>query len=202
MQYKDLTELREEKELVILLRDGDEQAFATLYRRYSVSLLKKLVCLVKDEETAKELLQDIFLKIWEKRAVLDPERSFGAFLFRIAGNKVIDHLRKAACDRKLIAHITRVATGGANNTEESINFRESNAALQMAINSLPPQRKKIFILCKLEGRSYDEVAQLLGISSGTVNDHVVKATRLVKHYFIANEVALLLLVSSAIGAAV
>lgn len=188
-----------ERELIRLLTAGDEYAFEQLYRIYSVPVLKKLVSLVKDEEIAKELLQDIFLKVWQKRGELDASLSFRGFLFRIAENKVIDVLRRAACDRKLLAHITRIATAGENSTETFVQFREVNEALQRAISSLPPQRKKVFVLCKLEGKTYEEVAQLLGISPGTVNDHVVKATRTIKHNVAGNDLAVLLLTTLALA---
>jgi RNA polymerase sigma factor (sigma-70 family) len=88
-------------ELVALLKQGDQTAFEQLYRNYSVRILKRLVRLLKDEETAKEILQDVYLKIWEKREGLDPEQSFRSFLFRMAENMVMDFFRKAAVSTEL-----------------------------------------------------------------------------------------------------
>jgi RNA polymerase sigma-70 factor (family 1) len=180
-----------EKELLLLLKQGDEQAFESIYRLYSLRILQKLIRLLKDEEIAKELLQDIFLKIWEKREFLNPDRSFSAYLFRITENQVTDLFRRAAFEKKLMAHLIRVSTELYNHTEEFINFKEGNAILQQAIDTLPPQRKKIFTLCKIEGKSYEEAGKLLGISSGTVNDHMVKAARTVKKHFSHRDMALI-----------
>lgn len=171
-----------EKEWLLLLRGGDEQAFERLYALYSVRILRKLILLLKDEETAKEILQDIFLTIWEKRQAIDPEKSFRSYLFRIAENKVVDFFRRAACNKELRQHLIKTATGSYNHTEENFTFKESHSLLQQAVNGLPPQRRKVFILCRIEGKSYEEAGKLLGISPGTVNDHMVKAAKALKHY--------------------
>jgi len=97
-------------ELVALLKQGDQTAFEQLYRNYSVRILKRLVRLLKDEETAKEILQDVYLKIWEKREGLDPEQSFRSFLFRMAENMVMDFFRKAASNKKMMDHLIAVST--------------------------------------------------------------------------------------------
>ena len=191
-------ELQREKELLIRLNHGDERAFEKLYELYSVRILKKLIRLLKDEEIAKELLQDIFLKIWEKRATIDPEKSFRSYLFRIAENQVTDLFRRSLYDRKLLDHLIAVSTELCYNTEEAIDYQESSAVLKQAIATLPPQRKKIFTLCKIEGKSYEEVAKMLDISVGTVNDHMVKAIRMVRKHFAADDVALILLAASII----
>lgn len=190
--------LDEEKELILLLQKGNERAFEKLYRLYSVRILKKLIRLVKQEDIAVELLQDIFLKLWEKRESLNAEQSLRSYLFRIAENKVTDLFRRAAYDKKLLAHLISVSTELCHTTEDIIDLKDGELLLQQAINSLPPQRQKIFILCKIEGKSYEEVAALLGISAGTVNDHMVKAGRAVKKHFHTADLALLTFIAAAV----
>ena len=182
-----------ERELVILLNHGDESAFEKLYHLYSLRILKKLVFILKEEEIAKEVLQDIFLTIWDKRQSINPNQSFRSYIFRIAENKIIDIFRKAARDRKLMDHMVNVSVASSCHTEESVAFKESNTILQTAINKLSPQRKKIFILCRIEGKTYDEVAKIVGISTGTVNDHMVKAMRTIRSCFTAANITLILL---------
>lgn len=193
MYYQSPAALQEEKELVRLLQAGDERAFEKLYDLYKLRILKKLIRLVKQEDIAVELLQDIFLKLWEKRGTLDPDQSFRSYLFRIAENKITDLFRRAAHDKKLLAHLQAAAAELCNTTEETIDFKEQQSLLEQAINSLPPQRQKIFILCKIEGKSYQETAELLGISLGTVNDHMVKAGRAVRKYFNSADLAFMAL---------
>lgn len=186
---------QEEKELLIQLNQGEERAFEKLYNLYSIRVLKRLINLLKDEEIAKEVLQDVFMKIWEKREDLDAEKSFRSYLFQIAENRVTDLFRRAKTDRKLLDHIIHVSTELYHHTEDIINYKESNFILERAIESLPPRRKEIFKLCKIEGKTYEEVAQILDISMGTVNDHMVKALRSIRKHFSNQDIALIALFS-------
>jgi RNA polymerase sigma-70 factor (family 1) len=185
-----------EKELLSQLQLGNERAFEQLYRIYSLQIFKKLLRLVKKEEVAKELLQDVFLRIWEKRATIDENKSFRAYLYCIAQNLVTDLFRRAAYDRKLLQHLIAGAIELYNPIEDAYNLRDGNAALQQALNSLSPQRKKVYTLCKMEGKSYEEVSLMLGISTSTISDHIVKATKLLKTYFAANEGAMTMLAAA------
>lgn len=169
-----------EKELVLLLKAGDEKAFTFFYDSYKGRLYGNLLRLVKSEEIAQELMQDTFVKLWQKRSELDSDKSVGAFLFRVAENKAIDFFRKAARDRKLEAMLVAIATEHYSHIEERIYHKETMASLELAIEKLPPQRQRIFRLIKLEGKTYDEVGQMLGLTRSTINDHIVKATRSVK----------------------
>ena len=184
-----------EKDLILLLNKGDEPAFEQLYHLYSIRILKKLITLLKDEEIAREVLQDIFLAIWEKRRHIDANRSLQPYLFRIAENRIIDVFRKAARDRKLRDRLTGASLTLCSQTEEIVAFKESNALLQQAIDALPPQRKKIFMLCRMEGKTYEEAGKILGVSPGTVNDHMVKAMRTIRGRFTAADLAVLLLLA-------
>ncbi|WP_219224799.1 RNA polymerase sigma factor [Pedobacter antarcticus] len=192
-------EILQEKELVQLIRESNVPAYEKIYQLYSIRILKKLIRLLKDEEMAKEVLQDIFLKIWEKREQIDPEKSFKAYLFRITENQITDVFRRSASDLKLRTHLISASTELYNHIEDFINFKEVSSNLKLAIDALPPQRKKIFTLCKMEGKSYEEVAELLGISTGTVNDHMVKAGRAVKKHLMTSDIFMIILISSYIS---
>lgn len=169
--------------LLTRLSQGDKQAFDQLYEKYSSPLYLNLLKLTKSEEVAEELLQDIFLKIWNKRDTLDIHTGFGGYLFKISQNLVYDFFRKAKQDKALRQRITAVATENYTHIEETLLSKENRTLLQRAISTLPPVRQQIFRLCKLEGKTYEEVATLLGISVSTVNDHIVKATRHIRRFF-------------------
>lgn len=182
------TNTSNEKDLVMLLKQGNEAAFEELYHLYSKRLLGYLIKLVKSETTAAELLQDAFVKIWNNRQNVDPEQSFRSYLFRITENLVYDFFRKAARDKKLQATLINSASKEYSHVEETFCSKEGNQFLQAAIDALPPRRRQVFQLVKVEERSYDEVSQLLNVSSSTINDHVVKATKAIRekleHYHI------------------
>ena len=169
----------QEKDLLTALHEGSELAFEKIYHLYSARLFGKLLRLVKSEVHSKEILQDIFLKLWEKRQSIDPEKCFRSYLYKIAENKVYDFFRKAARDKSLQEQLILLSTANYDINEND----EHLVALESAIHDIPPQRQKVFRLCKLEGKSYKEVSELLGISVSTISDHIVKSTKFIRSYF-------------------
>ena len=164
----------------MLLNEGNEAAFEELYHLYSNRLLCYLIKLVKTETFAVDILQEAFIKIWNNRQNIDPEKSFRSYLFRIAENLVYDFFRKAACDKKLAAALINNAYDEYRHVEEKFCQKEIDQFLQTAIDMLPPKRRKVFQLIKMEERSYEEVSELLHVSTSTINDHVVKATKSIR----------------------
>jgi RNA polymerase sigma-70 factor (family 1) len=168
------------------LQSGDEQAFYTLYHLHSKMLYVDILHIIKDREVAKELLQDLYLKIWERRRELDPERSFKSYLFIVARNIVYDYLRRVALDKKLKIRLMKSVIESYTHSEEAVDFKESTELVMTAIETLPTQRRKIYILCKVEGQSHEEISKELGISISTVNNHMVRANKKVRDYFLRN----------------
>ncbi|MBS1567324.1 MAG: RNA polymerase sigma-70 factor, partial [Bacteroidetes bacterium] len=174
-----------ERELLDGLKQGDRNAFARLYELYSERLYNNLLKLVKNPDTAEELLQDIFILVWEKRTTIEIHSSFRAYLFRIGQNKVYDFYRRLRRDRVLFAYIKAAASEHYSPIEENLLRRENAALLRQAIDNLPPQRRQVFELCKLQGKTYQEAGELLGIAPSTVNDYIVKATRSIREFMYA-----------------
>jgi RNA polymerase sigma-70 factor (family 1) len=173
---------QQEKDIVLRMMQGDELAFEKIYRLYSPKLYGNLLRLLKSVPQTEQILQDVFLKVWEYRSSIDPEKSFRSFLFKIAENKAYDFFRKAARDKKLEAELIALSTVNYTVLEEFVADDEKLILLENAINNLPPQRQQVFRLCKLEGRSYREVSELLGISLSTISDHIVKATKSIRDH--------------------
>ena len=183
----------DENELLKQLSNDSEQAFEKIYKLYSPRLYGNLFKLVKSESEAQEILQDVFLKIWSNRHSIDVEKSFRSYLFKIAENKVYDFFRKAARDKKKELALLGVASSEYMPVEDIMSSDAKIATLEKAIESLSPQRQQIFRLCKLEGKTYKEVSEMLGISASTISDHIVKATKSIRDYFEKNEQALVAL---------
>jgi len=177
----------EDKTLITRFQNGDKDAFTQLYATYSRQLYLNLVRLVKSEEIAAELLQDVFIAIWEKRDSIEIQQSFRAYLFRIGENKVTDLFRRARRDKILLSKIKKIASEHYSYIEEDMIAREDAAILKKAIETLPPQRRQIFELCKLQGKTYSEVSSQLGISTSTINDHIVKGTKAVREFLYSNK---------------
>ena len=183
------------KFLIQQLQEGSERAFTILYDKFSKQLYRNILRLVKDEFIAQELLQDLFLKVWENRQNIKIEGSFKSFLFKVAENLVFMYFRKVAKDNRLIENLIRANIEFDINAEEIIISRQDQELLYAAIANLPPQRKQVYTLCKLEGKSYEEVSKELGISTSTISDHIVKANKTVKQFLqVNNGIALLFIV--------
>lgn len=176
-----------ENEILIRLKKGDEAAFGQLYLYYSEILYGRLLRLLKDTDLADELIQELFLKIWEKRDQINPEQAFKAYLYTIAENLVYDHFRKVARDKKTQEKFRQITTELYTHTEEDLLNKESREMMDQAIATLPPQRRAAFVLCKIEGKSYEQAAQIMGISASTVSNHLVKANISIRAYLNKSE---------------
>src|SRR5690606_25638441 len=115
------------------------------------------------------------------------------YLFRIAENRVFDFYRKLGRDDQLQNEIRKYTSEGYTHTEEALFLKETEHFLNQAIDQLPEKQKQVFILCKLEGKSYEEVSRLMGISISTVNGHIVNATKFIKSFLFKQEVWMLYL---------
>ena len=173
----------DEKSLLLQLKSGDERAFEMLYDNYKFRIAGNLFKLLKSDDLVKEVLQELFFKIWEVRAQIDPEKSFKSYLFRIGENLVHDYFRKAAKDKRLLAKIVDSSSELYVHIEEDMVGKEEIQRLQQAIDLMPPQRKMVFTLCKLEGKSYKEVEDIMGINAKTISSHMLQANRFLKTYF-------------------
>jgi RNA polymerase sigma-70 factor (family 1) len=170
----------EGRERLEKLKQGDQEAFVQLYRTYKSRIYYNLLRLVKSPDIAEELLQDVFLKVWEHRHSIDPEKPFQSFLLRVASNLAMDFYRKVAKDKRLSEYLMSVSHEGYEHIESGIIALEDAERLNTAINSLPQQRQRVFRLCRIDGMSYEQAANMLDISTGTVKDHLVKAGKFLK----------------------
>jgi RNA polymerase sigma-70 factor (ECF subfamily) len=172
----------EETCLVQALREGDQTAFRTLYEDYHGRLYGFSLRFVKSPALAEEVVHDVFLKIWEHRATLRTDSSFRSYLFTIAKNHLLTLLQRANQEARIKQEIADHLPTSHCQPEEQVIYNDYLHYAQQAIASLPPQRRLVFETCRLQGKSYEEAAQLLAISPGTVKDHIIKAKKAIRHY--------------------
>lgn len=167
-----------DSELVCLLNQGSEEAFMEVYHRYKTHLASNLMRILKDEELVEEVMQDLFLTIWEKRSQLDPEQSIAGYLYRAAVNRSKNIFRRMAYDQQMrLAVWAKMEQNQTNTVQDWIEQKEIKQTLNKLLDRLPPQQQRVYRLCKLEGMSYKEVSQKLAISETTVNTHIRNANR-------------------------
>lgn len=179
----DNVNLTDEKTLLLQLKNGDERAFEILYNNYKFRLAGNLFKLLKSDDLVKETLQELFFKLWEVRTQIDPEKSFKSYLFRIAENLVNDYFRKVAKDKRLLTKMLASSSELYLHIEEDMLSKEEAQKLQRVIDMMPPQRKMVFTLCKLEGKSYKEVEEIMGINAKTISSHMLQANKFLRNHF-------------------
>lgn len=180
------TVVPQEGELLLRLAKGDEAAFTALYRHYSGPLYINFLRMVKDEAVAEEIIQDLFSRIWLKRETINIEKNFSAYLYRTGYNLVMDFYRKVKRDQVLYDKFRQVATENYSHIEEILHLKDSQALISKALDTLPPQQRKVFELCRIEGHTYKEAAEMLGISHHTVKEYFVKANQAIRKYITGN----------------
>jgi RNA polymerase sigma-70 factor (ECF subfamily) len=167
-----------EKELLTLLKGGDKLAFKQLYQLYSGKLASKLIYLLKSEELAQDVLQDVFLKIWFNRELIDIELSFGAYLFKIATNLSKNVIRKNVYDQSMRYDLSQ--EGFYDPAQEDDDAGQAKAILDDAMSQLTDRQREVYTLHKLEGLSYQEISDKLHISLSAINHHIQKANKQLK----------------------
>ncbi|GAB4000643.1 RNA polymerase sigma-70 factor [Spirosoma daeguense] len=157
---------------------GDQAAFARLYRHYRTPALKFCTSLLKDAEDAENMVHDVFIKIWERRATINPSLNFNAYLFTCLRNLAFDHLKQIEKSQLLKQrYMERMQTFHDEIPEDQ---EAQIQLLQTAISSLSEKRKLILRMNVEDGKSYQEIAELLRISKNTVKNQLVKAKQLLR----------------------
>ena len=169
MQNKD--DALRERMLVESLRRGSREAFDAIYRRYAARLTAYCMAYTKNAEAAKEIVQETFIKLWDKRATLNSRIGAGALLFTMAKNRIIDAFRHHLSDGTYEDYLRYAdVLVSADTTASKIEYSEFVSMLRKAIALLPQTQRKVITLCRLEGLSVQEAAASLGLSEQTVKN--------------------------------
>lgn len=169
--------------LVKLLKNGDMAAFDAIYNKYCHKLYGFVLVYLKQEEDAEEIVQEVFIKIWNLRGKISAYLSFESFLFTIAYNATISLLRKRVSEiksREYLKYLQQIDT--TEQVIDEIRFKELNNKVQILLQQLTPRKKEIYLLSREEGLTHKEIARKLNISESTVNNHLVTILKYLKHH--------------------
>ena len=189
MSYKELTD----QEVVLRARQGREAAFRELIGRYERPVFSLVYRLVRDREKAEDLSQETFIKVLNAIDRYDPSYKFSSWIFKIAHNTALDHLRKKEPETLSLdgsPHATTAAEAEASSVsvassapspEEYTAHRELSGVLEQAISLLRPEYKTAIVLCHMEGRAYEEIAEIMDVPLGTVKTYIHRARLELRH---------------------
>lgn len=185
-----------EKELLRWSAEGNEAAFASLFRIYRHKLYGFLLRATGSPETTEDVIQDVFLKLWKDRANLVHIDQFGGYVYRMAQNRVINSLKRMAKETLILEELGKVQTFAASNAEDRLSEKETNNSLHSALDKLTPKQKLVFTLSREQGLKHDEIAAFLKISPSTVNNHMIEALRQLRQQLsVSPETCCLLLIA-------
>ena len=176
-----------DQEVVALARHGQEAAYRELVRRYERPVFSLVYRMVRDRELAEDLAQETFVKALNAIESYRPEFKFSSWIFKIANNAAIDHLRRRELDTLSLdgsphaetpeaIEATALQIGDRQETAlEEVEARELGGEIESAIARLRPEYRSCILLRHVDGRAYEEIADILGLPLGTVKTYIHRA---------------------------
>jgi RNA polymerase sigma-70 factor (ECF subfamily) len=176
-----------DQEIVALAREGREAAYRELIRRYERPVFSLILRMVRDRQLAEDLSQETFIKALNAIGSYRPEFKFSSWIFKIANNAAIDHLRRREVDTLSLdgapnatsredIEATALQVGDKGETPlAELEARELGTAIERAIGQLRPEYRSCILLRHIEGLAYEEIAQLLDLPLGTVKTYIHRA---------------------------
>ena len=187
-----MAEKHDDGALVELLQKGNVAAFDSLFDVYSPKLFGFAMRYFKSESDSDELVQDVFVQVWEYRETLKSELSFKSYLFTIALNQIRKYFNKKAVALRYLESLQKDPELTDNEIIQNDDYESTLQQINIIIEQMPPRRRDIFLKSKLEGKSSKEVAAELNISAGTVDNQVSEALRFIRTRLSNENVGLLL----------
>jgi RNA polymerase sigma-70 factor (ECF subfamily) len=156
------------KNILCDIATGDNEAFKALFNMFFPKVKVFLVKFLKDDKAAEDIAQDIFVKIWSLRYALPEIKSFNTYLYRMTRNAALNYLR----DQKYAVNISEIPILDDSDIEQEYYRKEKELLIRLAVEQMPPQRRKIFTMSRYQAMSNDEIAKALNLSKHTVENHL------------------------------
>ena len=161
--------------LVKRLKDDDVNAFNELYKRYHSRVFQLGMRFLPYKEDAEEIVQMVYIVVWDNRYKIDENQNFGSYIISIARHCIFNALRKAVYRQGYVDYLQQNTTDYTFITEEVVLFNELDRLLHNFLENMPQRRREIFRLHREEGLSYKEISERLSIEISTVNTQLTKA---------------------------
>ncbi|MDZ7632960.1 MAG: RNA polymerase sigma-70 factor [Bacteroidales bacterium] len=184
-----------DSELAERLRKGDLEAFDLIYGLYAGKLHAFGLRYLRSSDEAEELVQSVFLKVWENHRKIDRELSFRSYLFTIAYNDICKVFRRRSYLQKYILETLHENTLTSSASEEGAEYQSVLEEVQRLIGNLPENQKQAFIRSKIDGKPSKEVAAELGISPGTVDNYISGTLKMIRRKLSSENLSMVLFIS-------
>lgn len=177
---------RPDNEVMAQVTGGDLGKLAVLFERHHKPLFRFFVHMNRDRELSQDLVQDVFFRILRYRHTYDAKQSFSAWMYQIARNAHLDHIRKRKGEVLVFedpAERGQEPVSGARGADEELRRRQEIRLLRKALDRLPEDKREVLVLSRYQNLKYEEIAQVLGCEVGTVKVRVYRAVRALGQIF-------------------
>ncbi|SHL67097.1 RNA polymerase sigma-70 factor, ECF subfamily [Chitinophaga jiangningensis] len=171
-----VADVHDETGLLAALQAGNQAAFKALYEKYHHALYRKTFQLLHSASETEDIIQEAFITLWEKRHDIDTARPLGPWLFTVTFNRAVNHLKKQLREKSKAAGLQPMPD------HDFLEVEKQWELLEAAVSQLSPQKRRVFQLCKMEGRTYEEASQLMGISRYTVKEYLGEVMHNLREY--------------------
>jgi RNA polymerase sigma-70 factor (ECF subfamily) len=171
-----------EKELFRQISEGNEMAFREVFYRFGKVIHPFVLGIVKRDEVAREIIQEVFLRVWLNRHKLPGIENPASWIYRIAGNLSLTYFRRQQIEARVMRNVQEQIAEPGNSSSDILQGKELQGLINQAVTNLPPLRRKIFILCRERGLTRREVALELNISENTVRNQLAIALKSIQTY--------------------
>lgn len=168
-----------EQDIIIGLRGGSHECFRLVYDKWAAALYHYVLSLVKSDVSAQDIVQDTFVKLWERHTDVNPECSIKAYLFTISYHNVVAEFRRQA-NNPAMADFMAYSYATAERTDARLSFDEFNQRLKLAKEKLTPRQREIFELKNEFDLKPREIEARLGLSNQTVRNQLATAMRIIR----------------------
>lgn len=170
-----------DSDIVNAIRQGQESAFEQMFRTYYERLCRYADTLLKDADEAEEMVQTVFLTIWEKRAELEITLSLKAYLYRAVHNHCLNRIKHFSVRETHREYSLYFQADGYDSVTEAIQANELEERIERAVSKLPEQCQVVFRMSRFDEMKYQEIADQLGLSVKTIENQIGKALRIMRH---------------------
>ncbi|TCD02852.1 RNA polymerase sigma factor [Pedobacter psychroterrae] len=169
-----------DQELIALLRQRKHAAFTEIYNRHWTTLFIHAVKMLKDEDEAVDVIQDVFTALWHKSADLDINTSLTAYLYTSVRNRIISVIRHGKVHEDYMDSLSQLLKEGDFVTDNQVRFNELTVQIEKEISSLPGKMRQIFIMSRVNGLTHKQISSELNISEETVKKQIYNALKILK----------------------
>jgi RNA polymerase sigma-70 factor (family 1) len=169
-----------DQELVLLLQQGDEQAFTTIYHRYKGVLFLHAYKRLHNQEDVKDIIHELFTTLWQKRSAIQITGQLSGYLYTAVRNRVIDCIARKQSESNYINGFQKFLDQGESVTDFRVRERQLHAVIEQEIAHLPPKMKEVFELSRKAHLSHREIAEQLDLSELTVKKHINNALKILR----------------------